>query len=138
MSDGDGIKGAISDSVKDIHEAVVKPVVDEVGKAIEEGAQAIVGTTKTLDPAVQQKKQEEENKRKQWALRTIDWYKKIDQDQAKVRAENQQKVQAKQAEENQQKQVKQYAVLEQKRKSQSITAVQAAARKTELKRGVGG
>lgn len=134
----DGVKGVVADTIKDVHEAVVKPVVDEVGKAIEEGAQSIVGSNKPLDPVAQQKKQEEEQKRKQWAEKTIDWYKKIDQDQAKVRAENLQKQQAKQAEENQQKQVKQYSVLEQQKKSANITAVQAAARKTEQRRGVGG
>lgn len=134
----DGIKGAVADTVADISEGVVKPVRDEVGKAIEEGVQSVVSGPKTLDPAVQQKKQQDEQKRVAWARHVIAWYKNIQNAQEKVRAEELQKLQAKQSKEQDKKQVEQVDVLEQQKKRQEMSAAQLAARKTELKGGVGG
>ncbi|MFH0937565.1 MAG: hypothetical protein V1808_04740 [Candidatus Daviesbacteria bacterium] len=133
----DGIKGAVAD----VNEAVVKPVVDEVGKAIEEGVQSVVsGPPKASpqDPATQQTKQAEETKKKAWATHVIDWYKKIDEEQAKVRQAKQQELTQKQQEEQQKKEVKQFESLQQEKKKEQLTAVQLAARATEIKRGVGG
>ena len=134
----DGGKSGIGQLATDIGEAVIKPVVDEVGKVIEEGAQSIVGTPKALDPAVQQKKKVEEEKRKQWALKVIDWNKQLELAQQKVRQENLQKLQAQQQEEQQKKQVKQFRVIEKQQKDQQLTQIQREATKAERKGGVGG
>jgi len=65
----DGAKGNVGQLIADIGEAVVKPVVDEVGKAIEEGGQSIAGTgqfsSNPSSPQEQQKKKLEEQKRKE-------------------------------------------------------------------------
>lgn len=136
----DGIKGALAQAASDIGEAIVQPVTDEVGKAIEEGTQSVVNTpsTKPLDPVAQQAKQMEEQKKKAWAMRVIEWYKKIQEEQQKVHRMKQQEGQQKKQEEDEKQKVKQYQVIEQQKKAQQLTEVQKAARKTELKGGVGG
>lgn len=137
MADG-SVGAAISQGAKDIHEAVVKPVVDEVGKAIEEGVQAVVSGPKVLDPQAQQKKQEEEQKRKAWALRVIDWYKKLQDEQLKVRQAKQQQQMQVQQSDQQEKQVKQFKVMEEQKKKTEMTQLQRASRKSEIKGGMGG
>lgn len=137
----DGIKSGIGQMAVDVKEAVVKPVADEVGKAIEEGVQSVVSGPKIQDPQAQQKQQEkqaEEQKRKAWALRVIEWNKKIDEEQKKVRDQNQQKIVQAQQEEKEKQKVHQFQVMEQQKKDQQLTETQRAARKTELKGGVGG
>lgn len=134
------MKSGIGQIAKDVSEAVVKPVTDEVGKAIEEGAQSVMGmpAQKPLDPAEQQKKQEEDLKKKMWAVKVINWNKQLDMAQGKVRQENQQKQQQTKQEEDEKKKVKQYEVLQQQKKGQQMTALQKESRKTEIKGGVGG
>ena len=136
----DGMKSGIGQAVADIHEAVIRPVTDEVGKAIEEGAQSVVGapTQKPVDPVEQQKKQEEDLKKKQWAMNVINWNKNLESAQQKVRQEEKQKEQQRKQEEEEQKKVKQYEVIQQQKKSQQMTALQKESRKTEIKGGVGG
>lgn len=131
------MKAGLSQVATDVKEAVVKPVVDEVGKAIEQGVQSVVNP-QSLDPAVQEKKKQEEEKKRQHVLRTIDWYKNIEDAQAKVRYEQQQKIQAKNQEEQQNKQVKQFEVIEKQKKQAQLTHLEKESRKTELKGGVGG
>lgn len=134
------ITGAIKQIGTDMGEAVIKPVTDEVGKAIEEGAQAIIGTPvqKPIDPVEQKKKQEEDLKKKQWAMNVINWNKQLDVAQQKVRQEEKQKIQQKNQEEDEKKKIKQYEVMQQERKGQQMTALQKESRKTEIKGGVGG
>lgn len=136
----DGMKSGIGQITKDVSEAVVKPVTDEVGKAIEEGAQSVMGipTQKPLDPVEQKRKQEEDFKTKQRAMYIINWHKQLDASQGKVRQEEKQQVQQKKQEEDEKKKVKQYEVLQQQKKSQQMTALQKESRKTEIKGGVGG
>lgn len=134
----DGIKFGLSQIGADVREAVVKPVTDEVGKAIEEGAQSVVGVTaKPVDPMVQQKKQEEELKKKQWAIQTIQRYKQIDEAQKKVREEKKQKEFQETQKEEEQKKVKQYELIK-KRQERLPQQVAEAQRRTEVKKGVGG
>lgn len=133
----DGIKSGISQLSTDVKEAAIEPVVDEVGKAIEQGVQSVINP-QASDPAVAEKKKQEEEKRRQQVLRTIDWYKTVEDAQAKVRQEQQQKLQGQKQEEHQEKQVKQFKVLEEKKKKQEMTQVQKEARRTEIKGGVGG
>lgn len=134
----DGFKSGLGQLATDVGEAVVKPVVDEVGKAIEEGAQSIVGTPKALDPAVQQKKKAEEEKRKQWALGVIDWNKQLEEAQQKVRRENLQKLQSQKQQKQQEKRVEQFKMVEKEQKQKQLTRIQIEATKAERKGGVGG
>ncbi|MDO8638818.1 MAG: hypothetical protein Q7R43_04540 [Candidatus Daviesbacteria bacterium] len=142
----DGMKSGIGQAVADIHEAVIKPVTDEVGKAIEEGAQGVVGASayqvKQNQPEagrpLDERKQEEDLKKKQWAMNVINWNKQLDSAQGKVRQEEKQKQQQVKQEEDEKKKVKQYEVLQQQKKSQQMTALQKESRKTEIKGGVGG
>lgn len=137
-----GVKSGVGQVAKDISESLVKPVTDEVGKAIEEGAQSVVGggayQNKPIDPVEQKRKQEEDVKKKQWAMNVINWNKQLDSAQQKVRQEQKQKEQQKKQEEEEKKKVKQFEVLEQQKKSQAMTALQRESRKTEIKGGVGG
>lgn len=138
----DGAKSGVGQAVADISEAVIKPVTDEVGKAIEEGAQAVTGTgthqAKPIDPAEQKRKQEEEIKKKQWAMNVISWNQQLDSAQQKVRQEGKQKEQQRNQAEDEKKKVKQFEVIQQEKKSQQMTALQRESRKTEIKGGVGG
>lgn len=130
----------------DLGEAVVKPVADEVGKAIEEGAQSVVGftvnsTTQQHQPQADRpldEKQLENQKRKQWALKVIDWNKKIQESQAKVHQEEQQKITQQTREEEEKKKVKQFKVMEKQQKQQQLSVAQVAERRAEIKKGVGG
>ena len=131
------MKSGLSQAAADVKEAVVKPVVDEVGKAIEQGVQSVVNP-QALDPAVQEKKRLEEKAKIQQLYKRIEWYKNIEDAQAKVRQDQKQKEQAKIQEEQQKKEVKQFKVLEEQKKKQEMTQVQREARRTEIKGGVGG
>lgn len=137
MADG-GIGGNIKNVVSEVTEAVVKPVTDEVGKALEAGVQSVVASPqKPPDPKEQQKKQEEEQKRKQWALQVIDWNKRLQEAQAQVRQTQKQEETQKRQEEQQGQQVKQVKLVE-KREKQKNLAVELSERKTEQRKGVGG
>lgn len=134
-----GIKGAIGQAVQDLGEAVVKPVAEEVGKAIEEGVQSIVsGPPQPLsqDQDIQQQKQLEEQKKLAWAKRVIEWNRKLQEGQDKVRREKQQELLRKQQEEQEKKRVKQFKVIEQKKKQ--LPGELFYKGKVEFKRGVGG
>lgn len=137
MSDS-GIGGAVFQGAKDLREAIVKPVVDEVGKALEEGVQTVVSGPKAIDPAAQKKKQEEEQAKKAWALRVIDWYKKLQDEQLKIRQAKQQQATQAQQSEQQEKQANQFKVMEEQKKQNQMTELQRASRKSEIKGGVGG
>jgi hypothetical protein len=134
----DDLKAGLSQAAADITEAVVKPVADEVGQAIEQGVQSVVSTPKPVDPVAQQKKQQEEQKRKEWALKVIEFNKQLQSAQQQVRQENQQKQSEEQQKKQEEAQVKQYKIVEKQKKDQQLTTTQREARKTELRGGVGG
>lgn len=132
------VSGVIKQNIGEISEAVVKPVVDEVGKAIEQGAQSVVGgTVKFVDPVAQQRKQEEDLKKKQWAIQTIQRYKQIDEAQKKVREDQKQKEFQEKQKEEEQKKVKQYELMK-KKQERLPQRVAEAQRRTEIKKGIGG
>lgn len=134
----DGIGGGVKQIISEVSKAVAEPLKDEVGKAIEVGTQSVVGATpKPQDPLEQQKKQEDEQKRKQWAIHVIEWNKQLQENQNKYRQEQQQKVMQQKQGEQQEKQVKQFKLVEKQKKQENI-AVQMAERKTELRKGIGG
>jgi|SRR3989344_6341498 len=68
---------------------VAKDVKDAVGEMIEQGVQSVAGST--LTPQQVQQKQQDEQKQLTEARRKIAWYKKIDDEQKRVRQANQQK-----------------------------------------------
>lgn len=147
MSDGGGVKIGTLQIAQDVGEALVEPVKDQVGEAIEQGAQAVISGPKQAPPnpqakqrleQEQAKKQEDNQKKIQWAEATIARYQKIDEEQAAVRMKKKQEEQSKLQEEHQEKQVKQFELQKQEQKSADMTAVQQAARRTEIKGGVGG
>lgn len=135
----DGVKAGLGQVAADIGEAIVKPVADEVGKAIEQGAQSVAGTTqKPVDPQEKQRKDLENQKKKAWAMRVIDWHKQIQANQQKVRQENLQKTQAEGQKKNEENKVKQFQVVKKQEQQQQLSVAQVAERRSEIKRGVGG
>jgi hypothetical protein len=116
----DGSSGGVGQLIQ---EAVIKPVVDEVGKGIETGVQSVVsGNMQTKqqqsDAQNPQQKQVEEQKKMGFWRHVLDRYRRIDQEQAQVRAQKQQQqVQQTQVEE-QKKEIKQFQV---QKKKQSIS-----------------
>ncbi len=134
----DGIKGVVAD----IHEVVVKPVADEVGKAIEQGVQSVVkgpgqNATQNSTPQSnpQQIKQEEQTKLIE-TRRKLDFWRNLSDAQNKVRAQERQKEEKRLKVDEKKKEIKQFEV--EKKKQSLIAAVREAQTKTEAKKGVGG
>lgn len=141
-----GIKQALGQIAQDTGEAIVDPLKDEVGQALEQAAPIITGP-KVLpqDPQAlvhqkeeQRKRDEENKKKKQWAEAIVERYKKIEEEQAAVRMKQKQAEEKKKQEENQEEQKKMSELKEQQQKSADLTVLEQAARKTEIKGGVGG
>src|SRR3989344_3355950 len=84
----DGFKGAVGEAVKTTNEAVIKPLTDEVGKAIEEGFQAVTG--KQLTPQQIAQKQQQDQKKIADAQRKIQYWKQIEEAKSAVRSKQQQ------------------------------------------------
>ncbi|MCL5409498.1 MAG: hypothetical protein M1607_01400 [Patescibacteria group bacterium] len=135
MADG---SSGIKQLPQDIGEAVIKPVVDEVGKALEVGVQSVTGSypQAQLNPEEQAKKKEEEEKKKQEFLWRLDKMSATANEQAKVRAAQQQQLQS-QHQEKQVEKVKQLDELEKEKQQQAEDLAQAQ-RRTEVRKGVGG
>ncbi|MFA5933497.1 MAG: hypothetical protein WCV81_04440 [Microgenomates group bacterium] len=147
MSDGQGIKQQIGQFAQDVGEAIVEPVKDSVGEAIEQGVQAVISTPKPVsqDPGAlrqqqqeQAKKQEENSAKLQWAQATIARYQKIEEEQAAIRLKKKQEEQAKQQEEQVEKQEEMQDLQAKNQKSEDLVALQRAKARTETKGGVGG
>lgn len=138
----DGFKGAVIGTIADVKEAVVKPVVDEVGKTLEQAAQTVIsGSPKPQqfqDPLTAQKKQEENLKKIQGAVWRIEQLKNTEGAIQKVREKYQQEEMGKTQEEQKEKQVKQFKVIEEQKKTKELTQVQLKERAAEIKGGVGG
>ncbi len=132
----DGIKGIAAD----ISEAVVKPVSDEVGKAIEQGVQSVIKGPGQNSPSnqqinPQQIKQEEQVKLAE-TRRKLDWWKNLADAQNKVRAEQKQKEEERLKVMEKKKEIKQFEVT--KKKQALAASVREAQTRTEAKKGVGG
>ncbi|MDD2823435.1 MAG: hypothetical protein PHQ59_05145 [Candidatus Daviesbacteria bacterium] len=147
MSDGQGIKAGIGQFAQDVGEALVEPVKDQVGQAIEEGVTAVASTPKPppQDPQVlrqqqadQVKRQQEDAAKLQEAQQTIARYEKIEEEIAQVRLQKKQEEETKEQEEQVEKQEEMQDLQEKNQKSADITALERAERKTESKSGVGG
>jgi len=140
MSDNSGIKAGIGQFAQDVGEALVEPVKDQVGEAIEEGVQAVTSTPKLSpqDPQVlqqqaeQAKKQEEDAKKLQAVQQQIAGYEKIEEEIVAIRMKKKQDEEAKKQEEQVEKQEKGFELQKQQQKSVDI-ATERAERSTENK-----
>ena len=137
---GKPIGGTFEDVSETINQSVVKPVTDEVGKAIEAGIQSVVGGS-TVTPQDKQKKNlEDQQKIAQWRWR-LQKLKELEEAQTKVREEQKQKSldYARDKQEEQAKkdktEVKEFEVF---KKQKEVNPEIQAKGKAEIKRGVGG
>ena len=142
------IGGTFEDVGETINQSVVKPVTDEVGKAIEAGIQSVVGgqsvdpQQKSFDSAQdkQQKNLEDQEKIAEWRWK-LQKLKELEEAQRKVREEEKQKsldyAQDKQEEQDKKEktEVKKFEVF---KKQKEVNPEIAAKGKAEIKRGVGG
>ncbi len=130
MIDGGKILGG---TFEDINEAVVKPVADEVGRALEQGAQAVKGgqtqpQSGNVNPQkIQQTQLDEQQKIRQWRWR-LDQIKKLNDEQKRSAS-------AKTSADKEEKKVKQFEIV---KKQQKNVALERAKVKTEIRGGVGG
>ena len=135
---GKPIGGTFEDVGESINQSVVKPITDEVGKAIEAGIQSVVGGS-TVTPQDKQKKNlEDQQKIAQWRWR-LQKLKELEEAQTKVREEQKQKqLMVLQQEEQAKKdktEVKEFEVF---KKQKEVNPEIQAKGKAEIKRGVGG
>ncbi len=121
-----------------VQEAIIPPVKDELGKALEAGVSAVMGKPQDPQKAAQeaQKKQQEEQKRIIWARATIERYRKLDDEMQRLRMQKQQDDHQKKQTEAQEKQDAQVKL--QHRNQQSNQIVRDAQTRTEVKKGLGG
>jgi hypothetical protein len=123
----------IGGTLEDINEAIVKPVADGVGQAIEVGTKSVTG--QTLTPQQIQQKQEETQNKLSDARRRIKYWQDLAEAQRRVREEEKQKqMQNVQA---QQVQIQQ-RTMEISQKKRVLPAALASRNTTESKKGIGG
>jgi|SRR3989344_1174890 len=132
------IGGTFEDIGENLNQSVVRPVTDEVGKAIEAGMQSVVGGQR-MDPQQKLKKEEEDKKKlSEWRWR-LQKLKELDEVQKKIREDEMRKKLSKQKAEQQSqqknKQAKQFEVF---KKQKEVNPEIGSKGKAELKRGVGG
>ncbi len=134
----DGSKSGLSQVGGLINEAVVKPIGDEVGKALESATASLTGnfSATTLDPKVQSERKADAERKKIQATAVINsWNQRLQTDLQKVRSINLQKEQARLETKVQEEKVKQFKVSEKKKQ---VNAALNAKNTTESKKGVGG
>ncbi|MBI2020825.1 hypothetical protein HYS94_05450 [Candidatus Daviesbacteria bacterium] len=127
-----GIK-QIGEEVVETTEEVVKDTKDQVGQAIEQGVQSVVGIQ--LTPQQIQQRQLDEQKKLAKVRRDIQWYKDIQVAQKAIREKEKQKKLQKDQQIQDEKKFKQMEII-QKKKELPI-AIKALG-KAEIKRGIGG
>lgn len=129
-------------SPEELDQAIAQPVAREAKQMVAEVGQALeMGAQSTTDPAIQAKKQQEEDQKtakgkKYWQ----DFLSKFKEDAQKLKMEHQQEDQ-KVAQEEQEAQKKVEILQFEKRKKQESFEVQhikGLQAKTEMKKGVGG
>lgn len=132
-----GAKNIIGGTFEDVGEAVVTPIRDEVGKALEQGVQTVVSGPKTALPNKPQagNSKIETQKNLAEARRKIKWWQDLEEAQKRVReGQKQKQMQATQVVQEE-KQIKQFEVVRKQKKDENLIRAQ---RKTEIKGGVGG
>lgn len=136
------VKPMIGSAIKTVGEAIVKPVADEVGKALEQGVQSVVSGPQSQQPQftqgqIEQKRADEQSKYTE-AQRKIQFWKKLDEEQRGVRETQRQTVQAKQQETAKKQEVKQFEIVEKKKETVVQQAQARAAAEKRAGKGVGG
>ena len=134
MAGSGNIIGKFADELEQPVKEAGEEIKDSVGEAIEQGVQSVVGPQLTPQQ-IQQRKQEDQVRLAE-ARRKLNFYKKLDEEQNKVRMENKQKEQQRLQDQKQEKQVEE--VKKEEKKKQPINAAIAYAGKVEIKRGEGG
>lgn len=114
---------------------VAKDVKDEVGQAIEQGVQSVVGKTPTPQQIQQQYLQRQKDQKELQRVRT--WFKNLEQQTAQVREQNLQKEQQRLQNQQHEKQVSEIKKGEKKEQSVVNPALEFIG-KPEKKGGVGG
>lgn len=135
----DGVGKAIGQIPQALNEAIVTPLKDEVGKALELGGQSVgLIPSPIKDPAEEAKRKVEEEKKKQNIKVFLQQYQA---DQQRLQAQKQQlekeKMQ-KPEEEKQKKQIKQFETFEKNKKSSEINPQGQGRPEIKLGKGVGG
>ena len=134
---GSGIKQVAEETIEEVGE-VVKEVKDELGQALEQGAQSATGTQ--LTPQQIQQKQADDQKKIAEARRKIAFYQQTDQAQKMVRQQNKQKemqrIQAQQ-QEKQEKKIEEVQIKQAKKPGMSEAILRSQAEYKPGK-GVGG
>lgn len=110
--------GQFRDEMETTVGEVTQDVKDQVGQAIEQGVQSVVGSNLTAQQ-IQQKKLEDQQKITE-ARRKIEYWKKINEEQKKIRLSEKQKLQQRLQLEEQRKQEKK---AEEAQKKQAIPRV---------------
>lgn len=131
-----GVKNIIGGTFEDIGEAVVKPVIAEVGHMIETGLQTKTPSPqkpKSQTPSDPKSSQVDQTKMLE-ARRKIKYWKDLSDAQRKIREEAKQRQFQKTQVVEQESQVKDLEVI----KKKEDFALKMAQRKTEIRGGVGG
>lgn len=135
----DGGKSGIAQAFQNIGEAIVNPMKDEVGKAVEQGKQSVFNTnTKPVDPQEEALKKQTEATKMAEAQRVFKFYKDLEEAQRKAREEDKRKQMMRMQGDDQKKQedqVKQFQIVQKKKEN---FALSAAKNKSETRKGVGG
>lgn len=141
----DNFKQKISEEFEDLEEnvqqSIVKPVQDEVGKAIETATQAVFGPT---DPAkIQQQEQEQAKKKQEDQKKLINvkrFLSQMAQDEHRLKQQRQEEQQKEQEKEQDEKEVVQTQEIQKQKKKTSFAQehIKAEQSKAERKLGVGG
>lgn len=151
MSIGKPIGGTFEDIGEVVNQSVVRPISDEVGKAVEAGIQSVVGgqahttqkqsfdTSTSLSARDRQSRLEDQKKIAQWRWR-LQKLKELEEAQRRIREDEKRKQLLRQQEEEEQtkkekKQIKQFDMF---KKQKEVNPEIAAKGKAEIKRGVGG
>lgn len=129
-------RNPISGTFEDVRESVVKPVMDEVGKALETGVTSVVQGPQQNPQDAPKKEEDRQKKLAAWRWR-LEQLRKLEESQRKVREEakqkEMQKAQVVQAE-KQKGQAEEFEIF----KKKGDLNLKRAQRKTEIKTGVGG
>jgi hypothetical protein len=133
------IGGTFEDIQEEVTTAVIEPIKDQVGEAIEAGVQSVIAA-KPITPQQKQQKKQEEQKGLIEARRKIAWWQNLSADQQKVREEEKQRIEMKKQQEEQVEQQKAQSeqVKEQNKAAEVNPALAAATNKSETKKGLGG
>ena len=136
------VKAAAAGAIRNVGEVVVKPAVDEVGKAIEQGVQSVIGGPQAqpqlTQGQIEQNRADEQNKYTE-AQRKIQWWKKLDEEQRKVREQQKSLDAARDKQETAKKQkVKQFEIVEKKKETAVQQAQARVAAEKRIGKGVGG